>query len=136
MKSKYSGTNHILVLERGDEVVSSITSYCANARIHSGWIQGIGAVVHAQIGYYDQKVKEYVFKFLPGPFEVAAMQGNVTMVDGAPFIHLHAILSKMDEGIGCIGAHLKAATVVGDARSFDYEHRRAHFSQIQRRYRT
>ena len=112
MKAKRTGPNHILILAKGEEVVQTITDYCAREKIHTAWIQGgIGAVKHAQIGYYDDKVKEYDFRLLPGPFEVAAMQGNVATVDGAPFIHLHAVLSNMDEGIGCIGAHLKAATV-------------------------
>ncbi len=111
MRAKHSGVNHILVLQKGDEVVQTITDYCVREKLHTAWIQGIGAVKHAQIGYYDESAKEYVFKLLPGPFEVAAMQGNVTSVDGAPFLHLHAVLSKMDDGIGCIGAHLKSAVV-------------------------
>jgi len=112
MKSRHSGPNHLLVLVKGEEVVQTITDYCAREKIHTAWIQGgIGAVKHAQIGYYDEKVKEYVFKLLPGPFEVASMQGNVVTVDNAPFLHVHATLSKMDDEIGVIGAHLKAAVV-------------------------
>ena len=112
MKSKRSGPNHILVLSKGEEAVQVITDYCEREKIHAAWIQGgVGAIKHAQIGYYDEKIKEYVFKLLPGPYEVASMQGNVTIVDGDPFLHLHAVLSKMDDGIGCIGAHLKAAVV-------------------------
>jgi len=111
MKAKHSGPHHVLVLSKGDEVVQTITDYCARERIHLGWIQGIGAVKHAQIGYYDEKTKEYVFKLQPGPFEVAAMQGNVTTTDGQAFLHLHAVLSRMDDSISCIGAHLKAAVV-------------------------
>jgi len=112
MKSKHTGINHILVLSKGEEVVQTISDYCVREKIHAAWIQGgVGAVKHAQIGYYDEKVKEYVFKLMPGPFEVASMQGNVTVVDGSPFLHVHTVLSKMDDTIGCIGAHLKAAVV-------------------------
>jgi hypothetical protein len=112
MKARHSGANHLLVLAKGEEVIQTISDYCAREKIHSGWIVGgIGAVKHAQIGYYDEKVKEYVFKLLPGPFEVASMQGNVVMVEDAPFMHVHATLSRMDDEIGVIGAHLKAAVV-------------------------
>src|SRR5258708_5283941 len=38
-------------------------------------------------------------------------KGAPSTVDGAPFLHLHAVLSRMDESIVCIGAHLKAAVV-------------------------
>jgi predicted DNA-binding protein with PD1-like motif len=112
MKSKKTGPNHILVLAKGEEVIQTITDYCERERIHTAWIQGgVGAVKHAQIGYYDEKTKEYVFKLLPGPFEVASMQGNVITVDTKPFLHVHAVLSKMDDTIGAIGAHMKAAVV-------------------------
>lgn len=112
MKAKHSGPHHVLVLQRGDEVVQSITDYCEREKIHHAWIvAGVGAVKHAQIGYYDDKTKEYVFKLQPGPFEVASMQGNVTSVDGKAFLHVHTVLSKMDDTIGAIGAHLKAAVV-------------------------
>lgn len=112
MKSKRTGAQHILVLAKGEEVIQAISDYCAREKIHAAWIVGgVGAVKHVQIGYYDDKVKEYVFKLQPGPFEVASLQGNVTTVDGNPFLHAHAVLSKMDDSIGAIGAHLKAATV-------------------------
>lgn len=111
MKSRKAGANHILVLQKGEEVVQTITDYCVREKIHAAWLQGVGAAKHAQIGYYRDDTKEYVFKLEPGPFEVASMQGNVTTVDGNPFMHLHAVLSRMDDGIGCIGAHVKAMVV-------------------------
>ena len=111
MKSRHAGPNHVLVLAKGEEVVQTITDFCERAKIHGAWVQGIGAVKHVQIGYYDEKSKEYVFKIEPGPFEVAAMQGNVASVDGKPFAHIHAVLSRMDDSLACIGAHLKAAVV-------------------------
>jgi hypothetical protein len=111
MKSRKASANHILVLAKGEEVVQTIIDYCVREKIHSAWVQGVGAVKHAQIGYYDETSKEYVFKLLPGPFEVASMQGNIATTDGVPFAHVHAVLSKMDDSLGCIGAHMKAAVV-------------------------
>lgn len=111
MKSRKAGANHVLVFDKGEEVVQAITDYCTREKVHAAWIQGIGAAKHVQIGYYDDRTKEYVFKLEPGPFEVAAMQGNVSTVDGNPFLHLHAVLSRMDDSISCIGAHVKAMVV-------------------------
>ena len=111
MKSRNGGTQHILILSQGEEVIQVITDYCKRENITSAWIQGIGAVKHVQIGYYDLPTKEYFFKIEPGPFEVASMQGNVAMTDDAPFVHLHAVLSRMDDKLQCIGAHIKTATV-------------------------
>ena len=111
MKSRKGGSQHVIVLSLGEEVIQSLTDYCIREKIHGATLQGIGAVKHVQIGYYDLPTKEYFFKIEPGPFEVAAMQGNVAMTDGAPFIHLHAVLSRMDDTLQCIGAHIKAAVV-------------------------
>lgn len=111
MKSRKANGNHVLVFDKGEEVVQALTDYCTREKIGAAWIQGIGAAKHVQIGYYDDRTKEYVFKLEPGPFEVAAMQGNVSTVDGNPFLHLHAVLSRMDDSIGCIGAHVKAMVV-------------------------
>ena len=111
MKARKDGANHVLVLVKGEEVIQTIADYCAREHVHAAWIQGVGAVKHVQIGYYDEASKEYIFKIEPGPFEVAAMQGNITTVDGKPFAHLHAVLSRMDDSLVCIGAHAKAMVV-------------------------
>jgi predicted DNA-binding protein with PD1-like motif len=111
MKSRKAGPNHILVLAKGEEVVQTISDYCARERIAAAWVQGVGAVKHVQIGYYDEHAKEYLFKIQTGPYEVAAMQGNIVSVDGKPFAHLHAVLSKIDDSLSCIGAHVKAMVV-------------------------
>ena len=111
MKFRKVGASHVLVLALGEEVIQSLTDYCTREKIRAAWIQGVGAVKHVQIGYYNLDTKEYVFKIEPGPFEVASMQGNVAAIDSSPFVHLHAVLSRMDDGLGCIGAHIKAAVV-------------------------
>ena len=111
MRSRKVGANHVLVFVKGEEVVQMLLDYCARERVPMAWVQGVGSVKHAQIGYYDETSKEYVFKLEPGPFEVASMQGNITVVDGAPFGHIHAVLSRIDDSISCIGGHVKAMVV-------------------------
>jgi len=64
-----------------------------------------------KIGYYDLAKREYFFRDEPGVFEVASMQGNVALVEGKPFIHAHAVLSRCDLTLECIGAHIKEAFV-------------------------
>jgi predicted DNA-binding protein with PD1-like motif len=39
------------------------------------------------------------------------MTGNVTIVEGKPFIHVHAVLSSSDEGLSCVGGHIKECEV-------------------------
>lgn len=111
MKAVDKNNVHVLVLERGDNVIETITKYCAEKGIASGVFTGIGAVEKVKIGYYDLGKREYFFRDEPGVFEVASMNGNVALVDGKPFIHAHAVLSRCDETLECIGAHIKEAFV-------------------------
>jgi hypothetical protein len=101
----------VIRLERGEELIASITDFCSKRGIRAAVFQGIGAVERVEIGYYDLAKKEYFFRSEEGVFEVASMQGNVALVDEKPFVHAHAVLSRCDESLECIGAHIKEAFV-------------------------
>ncbi|MBI5644720.1 DUF296 domain-containing protein [Candidatus Kaiserbacteria bacterium] len=112
MKYTGSGTSYIIRLERGEEMISTLSDFLATeGGARSAIFQGIGALERVKIGYYDLAKKEYYFRKEQGVFEVASMQGNVSVVDGKPFIHAHAVLSRCDESCACIGAHIKEAYV-------------------------
>lgn len=111
MKVRDAGNGFVLRLERGEELIATVTEFCSVRGIGSGVFQGIGAVERVQIGYYDLATREYFFRKESGIFEVASMQGNVALVEGKPFVHAHAVLSRCDESLECIGAHIKEAYV-------------------------
>ena len=111
MKYQKTGEQYLIALERGEEVIATLTTFCAQQDIANGFLHGLGAVEKVQIGYYDLGTREYVFRNEPGIFEVASMTGNVALVEGKPFIHAHAVLSRCDETCECIGAHIKEAYV-------------------------
>ncbi|MFA7309309.1 MAG: PPC domain-containing DNA-binding protein [Candidatus Paceibacterota bacterium] len=111
MQVRDAGTGFVIKLERGEDVIPTLTDFCTRRGIRAAVFQGIGAVERVKIGYYDLRKKEYFFRDEPGVFEVASMQGNVALVDGKPFIHAHAVLSRCDESCACIGAHIKEAFV-------------------------
>lgn len=101
----------VVKLERGEELIATLTAWCEREGIQNAIFSGIGAVEHVEIGYYDLATKTYVFKKHDEIFEVGSMQGNVALVDGKPFIHAHAVLSRCDDSLSCIGAHIKSAVV-------------------------
>ena len=111
MQHTNDNRRHTIVLKRGEELITTLTAFCEQAGIKNAVFQGIGAVERVQIGYYDLGKKEYFFRNEDGVFEVASMQGNVALVDGKPFIHAHAVLSRADESCACIGGHIKEAYV-------------------------
>lgn len=111
MQAKDVEKGFVIKLERGEELIAALTDFCAQRGVRSAIFQGIGAVERVEIGYYSLETREYFFRKDDSVFEVAAMQGNVALVDGKPFIHAHAVLSRCDESLQCIGAHIKSAHV-------------------------
>ena len=100
-----------LVLDRGEEVFSTLAAFCRQSDIHWAQFSGIGAVENVEIGYYDLPNRQYVFRQESGPFEVANMDGNIAELNEEPLIHAHAVLSRCDDSLACIGGHLRKATV-------------------------
>lgn len=111
MKSTHEGNSHVIILERGEDVISALLKYCTEHDIKAGVFTGIGAVNNIEIGYYDFEKREYYFRSEKGDFEVASMNGNIALFQGKPFIHAHAVLSRCDKTLECIGAHIKKASV-------------------------
>ena len=111
MKMVQIHNGYFLVFERGEEFFSTLTAFCNDNDVHWAQFSGIGAVEQVEIGYYDLPNKQYVFRAEAGPFEVANMDGNITELDESPLIHAHAVLSRCDESLECVGGHLRKATV-------------------------
>ena len=101
---------YVLRLERGEDVLPTLTDFCKRKGILSGSFKAIGAVERAKIGYYDLSSKKYGTIEYPEAREVASMTGNVAQVDGAPFIHAHAVLTDMKKNES-IGGHVFSANV-------------------------
>lgn len=81
-------------LERGEEVIHTLTDFCVQENIQNAWVGGIGAVERAKIGYYNVDKKEYFSQVHTEVHEVISMTGNVALVENTPFIHIHAVLSN------------------------------------------
>lgn len=111
MKARREGEGSVLVLSRGDALMSSLAAWAEQEGVSHASFQGIGAVEAVTIGYYDLPQKQYHFNTYPETFEVASMQGNITLVEGKPFVHAHAVLSRCDDSLACIGGHIKEVRV-------------------------
>ena len=111
MQHHITDKGYVLRLAKGEELISSLVKFCEEQGIKNAVFQGIGAVGPVEIGYYNLASKEYFFRHEEGEFEVASMQGNITLVDGKPFVHAHAVLSRCDETLECFGAHFKEAYI-------------------------
>lgn len=96
MRFLKSSTGYILRLDKGEEVMTHLSKFCADQNIRSGWINAIGAVCEVQLGYYDLQAKTYLKKKFSDVFELASFQGNISLTDGQPFCHAHVVLGGRD----------------------------------------
>lgn len=95
---------HWLRVETGDDLLGAIESFVESHDIGTAWLSYLGAVTRASIRYYDQGLREYADFVIDEPLEVVAGTGNVSELDGRPFVHTHAVFS--DEGGKAVGGHV------------------------------
>jgi hypothetical protein len=97
-------------LEFGADLLEEITRICVDRDIHLGWVEALGAVKKARLGYYNQKEREYHFYELDQMLEITNLVGNVSIKDGVPIVHAHVTFSDKDGH--AYGGHLAPGTIV------------------------
>jgi predicted DNA-binding protein with PD1-like motif len=103
------GSTYVVRLDAGERIVETLKALCERDAIGAGFFQGLGAVGEAEIGRFDPAANGYTWLKLAGPSEIVSLYGNITVVDGAPFIHAHIALG--DDTFAVRGGHLKEAVV-------------------------
>ena len=93
MKWRHEGSRIFIRLELGDEVHPSLADLATREHVTGGWLSGIGAASEVELGYYDISRKDYIRIPVAGEVEVASVSGSVGLLDGKPFVHLHAVVS-------------------------------------------
>jgi len=107
----------IVVLEKDQNVIEALTEVAISQKIRGGHITGIGAVKDVELGFYELHKKDYIRKKFTGDdYELIALNGNVSLRDGLPYIHVHTALGRSDFGV--FGGHLFEARVAVTAEIY------------------
>lgn len=110
---KYSkvtiNSDYILKLEVGDKVHETILDFCEKENIQTGWITGLGAVKDISLGYYNLSTRKYQFQKYDEVYEIVGLIGNIALVEGNPFLHIHTSISDGENKTS--SGHLEYATV-------------------------
>jgi predicted DNA-binding protein with PD1-like motif len=99
---------YVLRFFHGEEIVAGLTAFCRERPLTAGWVNGLGALGRAEMGYYDLETHTYIRRTLEEDLELAPLMGNLSRVDGEPFFHLHATLGRKD--FGALAGHLFSGT--------------------------
>jgi predicted DNA-binding protein with PD1-like motif len=86
----------LLRLERGEEITEALEGFLKEQKIHAGTVIGLGGIEDAELGFYDLPTKTYQRRKIAGNLELIQYSGNITLVEGQPFIHAHAVVSGPD----------------------------------------
>jgi predicted DNA-binding protein with PD1-like motif len=94
-------------METGEKIIETLTRFCERKKIRAGSFTGIGTCRGAELGFFDGEKKAYRWKKLKGDFEITALAGNFSVLDGKSFVHAHITLG--DRGFRAWAGHLKEA---------------------------
>jgi predicted DNA-binding protein with PD1-like motif len=90
------GRNLVVRAKHDSDIVEFLTELAKKNRIMVATFTAIGALKYAKLGFYDQRTHEYVETLLSAPQEIASCVGNISMKEGEPFVHAHAVLADRD----------------------------------------
>ena len=108
-----------VVLQSGDDVLDCLRRVAREAGIRSGALSGLGAVNGLQLAYWDQERRQYLRTDLEGDHEIGALAGNITILDGEPFVHAHAVVAGRD--LAARTGHLVAARCAATVEIFVHD---------------
>ena len=103
-------------IDKGEDLPAKLKELCRAEDIRFAQVNAIGASEHALLGVYDLAKQEYAREEYNGFCEITSLTGNITTVEGEPYIHLHATLADQQHNIR--GGHVLELTVGATCEMF------------------
>lgn len=87
------GRIFLIRVEHDLDIVGFIASFAKKYEIKAATFTAVGALKSGQLGFYDQQKHVYLEETISVPVEIASCIGNISIKEGEPFVHAHAVLS-------------------------------------------
>lgn len=100
---------YVMRLEKGEEIISSISQAFDHKRLNGAFFFGIGVGKDVVLGYFDAHKKSYIKKVFRGEYEFTSLYGNVSLYNKEIIVHCHATITNND--FNAFGGHLFHGTV-------------------------
>jgi len=101
---------HLIRVDRGEEVISSVIKACAEAGIKGAVLSGLGLLSKAKLAVFNPEKEEYETFDVNTPMELASLVGNISLKEGEPFAHIHVVLGNEER---VVAGHLVEGYVGG-----------------------
>lgn len=89
MEYKKFNNFYVLRIDKGEEVLTSLTNFCKKENIKVGQITGLGATDKITIGLFNPNEKAYKKSEFTGPMEITSLIGNISSKDNEVYLHCH-----------------------------------------------
>jgi hypothetical protein len=113
MRSKQVAENpktFVVILDTGDEILSSLKSVAQAEDLAGSSFKAIGALSDVELGWFNWETKTYQTAIkLQEQVELLSLIGDIALKDGQPQIHAHLAIGRKDGTAH--GGHLLSATV-------------------------
>ena len=109
MESQTTRYGYAVKLDRGEEVIASLTSFAAERGVRAGLISGLGAMGQIELGFFVPATRTYVRRVFEGDYEIGSLTGNFSELNGRPFPHCHVVIGGED--FAAFTGHLFRGTV-------------------------
>ena len=113
MRSKQIAENpktFVIVLDTGEELLSSLESFAKAESLAGSSFKAIGALSSAELGWFNWDTKKYEAAVkLQEQVELLSLIGDIALKDNEPQVHAHLVIGRKDGTAH--GGHLLRATV-------------------------
>ena len=109
MEYQKLGDRYIVRLKSGEELMSTLTDFLKREGVQFANLSAAGAVEWIRLGYWNAETREYEYREFEEQLEIVSFQGNCSIKDGQPFLHLHGVFGRRDFSV--IGGHIKEARI-------------------------
>lgn len=87
---------HIARLRPNGDLVKELHAFLESRKVRFGMVSIIGALAKATLGSYSFDEASYHKFDIPHEIEILHCTGNVSLLEGRPFAHLHATVAGRD----------------------------------------
>ena len=116
MEYRRFADTYVIRLDRGEEIVKSLTKLCAAENVQLPCRPGPGPPDRVILGLFDVAKGKFSSAVFEGAYEIASLTGNATRKDGEVSLHLHAAIA--DSTQNALGGHLSEARISATAEIF------------------
>jgi len=101
---------YVVILETGEELLSSLKEFAEAAHLAGSSFKAIGALSQVELGWFNWKTKKYQTAVkLDEQVELLSLIGDVALQNGEPKVHAHLVIGRADGTAH--GGHLLSAIV-------------------------